>query len=44
MNEITVAGVPKQSWWWVPALVLAGTAIVLSASACKRAGTPYVYR
>jgi hypothetical protein len=41
-DEIAVAE-PKRNWWWVPAL-LAGTAIVLSANARKRANTPYIYR
>jgi hypothetical protein len=43
MNEINIVGAPKRNWWWLPAL-LAGTAIVLSARAHKRANTPYVYK
>jgi hypothetical protein len=43
VNEVKVVGASKRNWWLVPAL-LAGTAIVLTARAHKRANTPYVYK
>ena len=39
MHQINVTGMPKRNWWWMTAL-LTGTALVLSASARKRANTP----